>query len=104
MINGANDFGPFTEFRYTGKIRVIFQSGNRVTGVETTGRGDRTARNEGVGSRLAAVRNQVAGVSCMTIPNGRLCQTGTAAAGQRVTSFFIRNGRVTRIGVAFVID
>ena len=64
MINGANDFGPFTEFRYTGKIRVIFQSGNRVTGVETTGRGDRTARNEGVGSRLAAVRNQVAGVSC----------------------------------------
>jgi hypothetical protein len=104
VVNGNNDFGAFTEFRYAGGIRVTFQSGNRVTGVSTTGRGDRTTRNVGVGSTLQAVQNRVPGVNCEPIPGGRLCQTGSGLPGQRTTVFFVRNGRVTRAIVAFVID
>src|SRR4051794_39983387 len=50
VIHGSNDFGDFTEFRYKGKIRVTFQSGNKVTGVSTEGLGDRTRKGVGVGS------------------------------------------------------
>jgi hypothetical protein len=104
IINGTNDFGPFTEFRYRGRIRVIFQGRTNVTGVVTTGLGDRTARGVGVRSTLQAVQNRVPGVSCQQVPGGRICQTGSGLPGQRITAFFIRNGRVTRVTVAFVID
>lgn len=103
--NGNNEFGSFTVFRYAGGIRVTFQSGNRVTAVTTTGRGDRTARNVGVGSTLSAVMNRVPQLAnCIPIPGGRLCQTGAGLPGERLTAFFLRNGRVTRVVVAFVID
>jgi hypothetical protein len=102
--NGMNDFGNFTEFLYAGGIRVIFQSGNRVTSVETTGLGDRTARGVGVGSTLAAVQNRVPNVDCDPIPGGRLCQRGEGLPGQRISAFFVRNGKVTRVVVGFVID
>jgi len=102
--NGMNEFGPFTVFRYAGGIRVTFQSGNRVTAAETTGRGDRTARGVGVGSTRRAVRQRTPIVNCVPIPNGRICQTAAGLPGQRLTAFFIRNGRVTRVVVAFVID
>src|SRR5215207_6290441 len=59
--NGNNDFGPFTVFVYAGGIRVTFQSGNTVTGVTTTGLGDRTARGVGVRSTEAAVEARVPG-------------------------------------------
>jgi hypothetical protein len=103
--HGNNEFGSFTEFRYAGAIRVTFQSGNRVTAVATTGRGDRTPRNVGVGSTLSAVMNRVPQLAnCVPIPGGRLCQTGAGLPGERLTSFFLRNGRVTRVVVGFVID
>jgi len=102
--NGTNDFGNFTEFLYVGKIRVIFQSGNRVTSVETRGLGDRTARGVGVRSTLAQVQNRIQGVNCEPIPGGRLCQRGLAEPGNRVSAFFLRNGKVTRVVVGFVID
>jgi hypothetical protein len=104
VINGTNDFGPFTEFRYRGRIRVTFQGRTNVSAVTTTGLGDRTARGVGVRSTLQAVQSRVPGVSCEVVPGGRICQTGTGLPGQRITAFFIRNGRVTRVTVARVID
>jgi len=75
--HGSNDFGPFTEFRYAGKIRVLFSGGNRVTLVSTRGLGDRTARGVGVGSTRRAVRNRVPGVTCEPPSIGlRVCLTG----------------------------
>jgi hypothetical protein len=101
---GRNEFGRFTEFRYRGRITVSFQSGNRVTAVTTRGLGDRTNRGVGVRSTLAAVQNRVPGVSCQSFPPLRLCQVGQGLPGQRVTTFFVRSGRVTRVTVGFVID
>ena len=102
--NGNNDFGPFSVFVYAGGIRVTFQSGNRVTGVSTTGLGDRTARGVGVRSTEAAVEARVPGVNCQSFGGTRICQRGEGLPGQRVTAFFLRNGRVVRVTVAFVID
>jgi hypothetical protein len=102
--NGNNDFGPFTVFTYAGGIRVTFQSGNTVTGVSTTGLGDRTSRGVGVRSTEAAVEARVPGVNCDTFSGTRICQRGEGLPGQRVTAFFLRNGRVVRVTVAFVID
>jgi hypothetical protein len=103
--HGSNDFGPFTEFRYAGKIRVLFSGGNRVTLVSTRGLGDRTARGVGVGSTRRAVRNRVPGVTCEPPSIGlRVCHTNEFVGGQRVTSFILRNGRVIRADVGVVID
>ena len=102
--NGNNDFGPFTVFVYAGGIRVTFQSGNEVTGVSTTGLGDRTRRGVGVRSTEAAVEQRVPGVDCETFDGTRSCQRGEGLPGQRVTAFFLRNGRVVRVTVALVID
>ena len=100
--NGSNDFGPFTTF--AGGIRVTFQSGNTVTGVTTKGLGDRTRRGVGVRSTLATVQQRVPGVDCETFDSTTICQRGQGLPGERVSAFFVRNGRVTRVTVAFVID
>jgi hypothetical protein len=102
--NGTNDFGPFTVFSYAGGIRVTFQSGNDVTAVSTKGLGDRTARGIGVRSTRAAVEQRVPGVDCDTFMGTTICQRGEGLPGQRVTAFFIRNGRVVRVTVGIVID
>lgn len=102
--NGTNDFGPFTVFSYTGGIRVTFQSGNDVTAVSTKGLGDRTARGIGVRSTRAAVEQRVPGVDCNTFMGTTICQRGEGLPGERITAFFIRNGRVVRVTVGIVID
>jgi hypothetical protein len=102
--NGTNEFGSFTVFSYAGKIRVTFQGGNTVTAVSTEGPGDRTARGVGVGSTERAVRRRVPGVRCETFEGTRICQRGRGLAGDRVNVFFVRNGRVVRVTVGFVID
>jgi hypothetical protein len=104
VIHGNNDFGSFTTFRYRGAISVTFQGDRRVSSVTAKGPGDRTARGVGVGSTEQQVEQRVAGISCETFFGTRSCHTGTFAAGTRVTDFRIRNGRVTRVTVAFVID
>jgi hypothetical protein len=64
-----------------------------------------TLLDGGVGSTLSAVMNRVPQLAnCIPIPGGRLCQTGAGLPGERLTAFFLRNGRVTRVVVAFVID
>jgi hypothetical protein len=101
---GTNDFGTFTEYRFTGGIRVFFQGGTSVTSVSTTGLGDRTSRHVGVGSSERAVRRRVPGVKCETTAGSRSCHTGSFLPGKRVTDFTIRNSRVTRVTVGIVID
>ncbi len=103
--SGNNVFGPLTVFRYRGGIRVTFQGRTEVSAVSTTGLGDRTRRGVGVGSTGRAVRRKVPGVTCEAFAGGRrICQTGRGLPGQRITAFFIRNGRVTSVTVGRVID
>jgi hypothetical protein len=102
--HGTNEFGAFSEFRYRGGIRITFQGGSRVSGIDTTGLGDRTARGVGVGSTERAVRRKVSGVRCETLAGVRSCHTGDFLPGKRVTDFHLRNGRVTRVTVGIVID
>lgn len=104
IVHGTNDFGAFTQYRYDGGIVVGFQSGDKVTGVSTSGHGDRTTRNVGVGSSEATVVAKVPGIHCETIGSTRECHTNTLTAGQRVTDFLMRNGHVRRVTVAFVVD
>ena len=104
VVRDRNIFGPTLSFRYRGGITVFFQGRRRVTAVFTTGRGDRTIRGVGVGSSERAVRRRVPGVRCDTVSGTRSCHTNEFAPGQRVTDFRIRNGKVTRVAVAFVID
>ena len=102
--NGNNEFGPFTVYIYRGGIRVTFQSGNTVTAATTVGLGDRTRRGVGVRSTRAAVENRVPGATCERFGQTTICTRGELLPGERVNSFFIRNGRVFRVTVAFVID
>jgi len=104
VANGSNDFGRFRQETYRGGIVVFFQGARRVTSVVTTGLGDRTAKGIGVGSTEAAVRAKVPGVRCETTLGTRSCHTNTFTAGRRITDFFIRSGKVTRVTVGFVID
>ena len=104
VANGSNDFGRFRQESYGGGIVVFYQGSRTVTSVVTTGLGDRTAKGVGVGSTEAAVRAKVAGVRCETIAGSRSCHTHSFTAGRRVTDFFLRGGKVTRVTVGFVID
>jgi hypothetical protein len=104
VITGTNDFGPFTEYRYRGGIRVDFQGGTAVSSVSTTGLGDRTTRGVGVRSTERTVRRKVPGVTCETTAGSRSCHTGDFLIGQRITDFAIRNKRVTRVTVGRVLD
>jgi hypothetical protein len=102
--SGSNEFGDFVEFRYRGGITVNFQGRRQVSAVSTSGRGDRTARNVGVGSTERTVRRRVAGVRCETIAGSRTCHTGEFEAGERITAFLMRGGKVRRVTVGFVLD
>jgi hypothetical protein len=106
VVQGTNDFGSFTRYRYRDRISVVFQSGNTVTSVVTRGLGDRTRQGVGVGSRRRAA-DRLPGVKCERFFPGDPvhCHTGDFTAGTRVTDFLIgKNGRVKRITVGFVID
>ena len=103
--SGRNPFGVFVRYGYRREgITVLFQGGDRVSSVATTGRGDRTTGGVGVGSTERSVDARVRGVKCETIGGTRSCHTGEFTPGRRITDFFIRRGRVTRVTVGIVID
>lgn len=104
VIHGANDFGPYTEFRYPHLVRVTFQGNASVTAVSTTGRFERTSAGVGVGSAESDVEAGVPGVRCEAAGNLRECHVGSFTPGKRVTSFLLRKGVVARVTVGFVID
>jgi hypothetical protein len=104
VSRGSNDFGRFVVFRYAGGLRVTFQGRTNVTGVSTTGLGDRTSRGIGVGSTEAEVAAKVPGVRCEVVGGDRLCHTGSFNAGQRMTVFLLDAGKVRRVDVAIVVD
>jgi hypothetical protein len=89
---------------YRGGIRVTFQSGNTVTAATTMALGDRTRRSVGVRSTQAAVENGVPGATCESFGQTPICTRGELLPCDRLNTFFIRNGRVFRVTVAFVID
>jgi outer membrane protein assembly factor BamE (lipoprotein component of BamABCDE complex) len=101
--HGHNDFGAFTQYVYPGRrLRVTFQSGNRVTAVATTSKAQKTSAGVGVGSSRADVQANVPHVHC----SGAVCQVGQSLPGRRVTAFFLNHARtkVVRVLVGFVID
>jgi len=104
VANGSNDFGRFRQETYKGGIEVFYQGARTVSSVVTTGLGDRTAKGVGVGSTESAVRAGVPGVRCETTAGSRSCHTHTFTAGRRVTDFFIKSGKVTRVTVGIVVD
>jgi hypothetical protein len=101
---GTNDFGRFLHETYAGGIVVLYQGATNVTSVSTTGLGDRTTRGVGVGSSEHAVRTKVPRVRCETVAGIRSCHTHPFTAGQRVTDFQIRHGKVVRVSVGLVVD
>jgi hypothetical protein len=103
VIKRVGEFGPTTEYRYRGGIRVLFLGG-RVTLAGTTGLGDRTNRGVGVGSSEQKVKNRVPGVACETFEGTRICSRGAEQPGERGTFFFLRQGKVVRAEVAVLID
>jgi hypothetical protein len=102
--SSKNDFGPFVEYRFAGGIRVTFQGKTNVTAVETTGKGDRTTSDIGVGSGESEVAAKVKGVKCEGVGSTRSCHTGSFVAGQKITDFRIVNGTVDSVTVGIVID
>lgn len=101
---GRNDFGRFLQEAYGGGIVVFYQGARKVSSVVTTGLGDRTKNGVGVGSTEAQVRGGVPGVRCETVSGTRSCHTNSFRPGRRVTDFFLRGGKVTRVTVGVVID
>ncbi len=102
-VHGRNEFGRFTELRYTG-LRVSFQGNTSVSNISTTRTSEQTAGAVGVGSTEGQVRTHVRGVHCKSELGFRHCFLGQFLAGHRVTDFFIRHGRVARVDIGFVID
>jgi hypothetical protein len=103
VVHASNDFGPYTEYVYTSRrLRVFFQSGNRVTSMATRSSAERTDAGVGVGSTRADVTTGVPHVHC----SGGICQVGRSLPGRRVTAFFLNHARtkVVRVLIGFVID
>jgi hypothetical protein len=97
--SGSNDFGPYVRYRFAGGITVLFQGKAKVTSVQTTGLGDRTAGGVGVGSTQAEA-DAVPGVKC----EDGSCHTSSFEPGKRVTDFTISGAKVTRVTVGIVVD
>ena len=100
---GSNDFGKYTIYKYVGLV-VEFQGNSKVTSVTTTRRSERTKSGAGVGSTEAQLKAGVKGLKCMSGGGFRHCYLGKFSPGRRVTDFFLKHGKVSRVVVGVVID
>lgn len=103
IVRGTNEFGQYTVFRYRG-LTVNFQGNRQVTAVSTGSRAQRTASGVGVGSTEAQLTAAIPAVTCESFGEFRSCTLGVLEPGRRVTDFRIKNGKVNRVVVSFVID
>lgn len=103
IVNGANDFGRFTNFVYP-RVTVGFQGRQRVTGLRTTSPLERTVAGVGVGSAEARVKAAVPEAKCKTEFGSRQCIVGASRPGRVVTAFLIRRARVSGVIIGFVLD
>jgi hypothetical protein len=97
-----NEIGPFTTYRYR-TYSVTFFAGQRVTQLSTVSRKERTAQGISVGSPIDAVA-LVAGAKCLREFGYDHCYVGRWVPGGKVTDFAIKEGRVVRISIGYVID
>lgn len=79
------------------KVYLSLTEDGTVFRVTTTDKRQKTATGVRVGSSAAAVRRGVSGVRCTVTA----CVVGTARAGQRLTTFTLRDGRVARVTLGF---
>lgn len=97
---GTNNYGPYTQFFYTG-LQVDFQDNGGATFVATTRKSEKTAGGVGPGSSRAKLIAKVKGVSC---PAGDgICQVGSTARGRKVTLFELAGGKVRRVSIGVVL-
>lgn len=100
---GSSEIGTYTTFVYAA-LEVTFFAGAKATSIATRSAAERTAGGVGVGSSAADVVARVAGAKCVRDGTYRHCYVGTWLPGKRVSDFTIRNGRVSRITIGYVID
>ena len=103
VVHAKNEFGPYTEFRYTGYV-VDFQNNDAVTSVVTSLARERTPSGVGVGSTWSQVRSKVRSVRCTGLPALGECHVGQFLPGKTVTDFFFTAGKVDRVVVGLVLD
>jgi hypothetical protein len=80
------------------KVYLSLTEDGTVFRVTTTDRRQKTTTGVHVGSSTAAVRRGVSGVHC----TARACVIGSQRAGQRVTTFTLRSGRVALVTLGFL--
>jgi len=80
------------------KLAVIVQrSEDRVIGVTTTARGQRTSTGLGVGSSARDVKAKLRGEKCSAAQDTLVC---TVERAGRILDFEIRRGKVFRVGLS----
>ena len=100
---GTNEIGRYVTLRYR-TYSVTFFGGPHVTQMDTRAPNERTAGGIGVGSTRAEVAATVPRVKCLTEFGYNHCYVGIWKPGKAVTDFAIKNGRVTRVSIGYVID
>jgi hypothetical protein len=103
VVNGVNDFGPYTNLVYR-RVTVSFQGRQSVTGLRTTSRLERTAAGVGVGSSEARLKAAEPRARCRTSLAFRQCVVGALKPGRIVTAFVLKGGKVSGVIVGFVLD
>ena len=101
--HGRTEIGSYTTYRYR-TYSVTFFGARRVTQVETVSSVVRTRAGVGVGSPRSTVAGTVPRAHCARESGADHCYVGIWKPGLTVTDFSIRNGRVWRITIGYVID
>ena len=97
-----SELGPSTIYRYR-TYSVTFFAGQRVTQLSTDSRKEQTAQGIHVGSPIDAVA-QVAGVKRWTEFDYEHCYVGRWVPGGKVTDLAMKQSRVVRISIGYIID